>query len=33
MTTPYRVINIGNSTSIKLIEFVETLEKNLKKVN
>tara|TARA_A100001388_G_scaffold167098_1_gene124789 strand:- start:358 stop:1389 length:1032 start_codon:yes stop_codon:yes gene_type:complete len=31
ITTPYRVINIGNSTSIKLIEFVETLENELEK--
>ena len=31
ITTPYRVINIGNSTSIKLIEFIETLENELKK--
>ena len=31
ITTPYRVINIGNSTSIKLIEFIETLEKELNK--
>ena len=31
ITTPYRVINIGNSTSIKLIEFIETLENELEK--
>ena len=31
ISTPYRVINIGNNTSIKLMEFIETLEKELNK--
>ena len=31
IATPYRVINIGNNTSIKLMEFIETLEKELNK--
>jgi len=29
--TPYRVINIGNNNSINLMEFIETLEKELNK--
>ena len=31
ISIPYRVINIGNSTSIKIMEFIEILEKELGK--
>lgn len=28
---PYRIVNIGNSKKIKLLDFIEAIEKNLKK--
>ncbi len=31
ISIPYRVINIGNSTSIKIMDFIEILEKELNK--
>ena len=31
ISIPYRVINIGNSTSIKIMDFIEILEKELDK--
>ena len=30
-STPYRVINIGNNNSINLMEFIETLKKEINK--